>query len=842
MANYVSNHTGAQIDAAVENVGVLDGKVTTLSEEIAGQTAPESFGAKGDGVTDDAAAIAQALASGRNVVFDGAKTYAVGSTITIPADAFVDFRGATIVPMGNHDVIRVGPGSRVENLVIRCTGVAGWDSSAMVFYGGDMFSASNPTRINNVKMFNDVSFNDGKVNAGNGFYLYADDLGQFIEGVSVVEAQTCGFGKGVYIYSTAPYNDINETIPNAVFIGGNVFRGYWSYRDTYGIYMDAHLPANKMTNNFFTDLNIQSDYYGGSVYAVWCNGFNNYFGGCIYDYSVLVSFQPNTAVYFAQYSNQNVVEVTSGGINRPEWCIDLGGQNRIVKRNVENVLNVPYSSRENGMIGNQDDALAFIDKRATCILESLDGEPYMGDISNVFDPTPTKDLIYRTAEPNSDNRRAIITIKPKKVLGRITNFILQFNSHAAPKSVKVTFFTAENATVLYNTETNANDRVIISPIMDEIGEVLNVSQITVELGGFNLIAETAGGTTYGEWALQRIMAVDSYGTGNAWLRRNGGEMCGNIKFMQNTGPVLTDAAGKRYMLTVSTSGALSTVEIPEEEEEEPEIVPLTPVMVAGPSWFDSESAGADPTAITSVTFDASYAPTGNEDASWPCDEDGYGYIMAYLNGTDVTITPTTGSENIQINTDSTFMFANDGTKANFAAIASISGTEMLTAKKGTDATSILRGNTVITNPISIPDGVTNMKQAFQGCTTMASSPELPEGVVSINNAFTQCKALLTLPELPSTIVDMEYAFHGCTKATKAPSVIPASVNKIFAAFRNCWYLNGNIEVNAEALTSYSSCFENTSRDGGAVTLTGSCPLLAELAATNTQGKVTVASA
>lgn len=34
MANYVSKHTGAQIDAAVENVGVLEGKVTTLSEEI----------------------------------------------------------------------------------------------------------------------------------------------------------------------------------------------------------------------------------------------------------------------------------------------------------------------------------------------------------------------------------------------------------------------------------------------------------------------------------------------------------------------------------------------------------------------------------------------------------------------------------------------------------------------------------------------------------------------------------------------------------------------------------------------------------------------------------------
>jgi lysophospholipase L1-like esterase len=36
MANYVSKHTGAQIDAAVDKTGELDGRVTKLSEEILG--------------------------------------------------------------------------------------------------------------------------------------------------------------------------------------------------------------------------------------------------------------------------------------------------------------------------------------------------------------------------------------------------------------------------------------------------------------------------------------------------------------------------------------------------------------------------------------------------------------------------------------------------------------------------------------------------------------------------------------------------------------------------------------------------------------------------------------
>lgn len=36
MANYVSKHTGAQIDSAVDKVPVIEGKVAALTEEIAG--------------------------------------------------------------------------------------------------------------------------------------------------------------------------------------------------------------------------------------------------------------------------------------------------------------------------------------------------------------------------------------------------------------------------------------------------------------------------------------------------------------------------------------------------------------------------------------------------------------------------------------------------------------------------------------------------------------------------------------------------------------------------------------------------------------------------------------
>lgn len=807
--------------------------VASLSEEMAGQTSPESFGAKGDGVTDDAAAITQALASGKNVVFDGTKTYAVGSTITIPADSIVDFRGATIVPKGNHDVIRVKSGARIENLIVKCTDVSGWDSSVLVFYGGDMFSASSPTRVNNVKLYNNMNFNVGTKKTGNGLYLYVDGIGQCLEGLAITDVATIGFNHGVYIYSTLPNE---EDSPDKVFIGANNFRGYWSYRDCYGIYMDAPLPNNWMTNNFFTDLNIQSDYYGGSVYGIYCNGYENFFSGCLYDYSIL-SYHPETAVYFDYGSQRNTVEVTAGVVHSQSYCIDKGGYNDVINIQHDDVF-LPYSRDKIGMHGNQDDVLAFVDKFGTCTLESLDSEPIMGELSYVFDPTPWKRLAYRTSAENPDGARAIITINLPKVIDRFSHFVLQFG-RSMPKIVKVTLYTATDTTVIYNREDNTKDTIIVTPLLSNIADVYDVVKIVVELGGVTI---RNANDAYGEWAIERIMAVDSWNTGNTWLRRDGGKLCGNISFLQNTGPVLRDANGKTYLLTVSTEGVLGVMEYQEQEEETPEAAALVPVMMPGASWYNAEASGVEQSSITSVAFDAVYEPTGNEDASWACDDAGNGNIMAYRNGSAVVITPTTGSDKIQLNADSTHMFSNDGTNAKFSSLASITGTEMWVADRETNMNSACQGNTLITDPICIPEGVIYIQYTFNGCSALTKPPVLPEGLISMLSAFGNCVALQYLPEIPSTVTNMNYAFMTCKVATKAPSVIPAGMLKMTSAFRGCFSIDGTIEVNATNLSEYADCFLYVGTTSGAITLTGSCPLLAELAATNTQGKVTVATA
>ena len=264
-----------------------------------------------------------------------------------------------------------------------------------------------------------------------------------------------------------------------------------------------------------------------------------------------------------------------------------------------------------------------------------------------------------------------------------------------------------------------------------------------------------------------------------------------------------------------------------------------PMLAAGPAWFNAESAGIEQSAVTSVAFDATYAETGEESASWGCDVNGAGTIMAYLNGTDITIKPTTGATRIRLNPNSNGMFANDGTNASFSSLASVTGTECWVANEGTTMVKLLMNNNLITEPICIPEGVTAINNIFSSCSALLHAPVIPESVTALDNAFLSCNALTEMPNIPSMANNLYYFVGNCLAITDVNIVVPESVKNMERAFWNCKKMNGNIEVNASNLQLYEKCFLNTCMTSGAVTLTGSCPLLAELAATNTDGKVTV---
>ncbi len=264
-------------------------------------------------------------------------------------------------------------------------------------------------------------------------------------------------------------------------------------------------------------------------------------------------------------------------------------------------------------------------------------------------------------------------------------------------------------------------------------------------------------------------------------------------------------------------------------------------MAASYSWYNATASGVEASTITSVSFVPSYRVTGSEDASWACDENGDGSIMAYRNGTGITIAPTTGANKIRLNVDSTRMFANDS-KIAFSSLASISGTEMWVAYSRTDMSRILYSNTLITSPVCIPEGAMLLAYAFFNCSAMLSAPTLSEGITGLSNAFNKCSSITSIPTIPSTVSDMSYTFLSCPGITDVNgTVIPEGVTNMACTFKASKNMNGTITINAQNLTNYEQAFNATAENAGCqVTITGSCPLLAELAATNTAGKVVVA--
>ena len=110
--------------------------------------------------------------------------------------------------------------------------------------------------------------------------------------------------------------------------------------------------------------------------------------------------------------------------------------------------------------------------------------------------------------------------------------------------------------------------------------------------------------------------------------------------------------------------------------------------------------------------------------------------------------------------------------------------------------------------------VTDLSDAFYGCTGLTTAPEIPSGVIYMTETFADCKRLTTAPEIPNSVTDMRWTFSRCTNLT------------------------GEITINANLTKkwTYENCFWDTTKP---IQLTGTCPILSDLAETSSNGNVTV---
>ena len=137
----------------------------------------------------------------------------------------------------------------------------------------------------------------------------------------------------------------------------------------------------------------------------------------------------------------------------------------------------------------------------------------------------------------------------------------------------------------------------------------------------------------------------------------------------------------------------------------------------------------------------------------------------------------------------------------------------------------------------ISDSVTNMYGTFYDCTSLIQAPEIPDSVTSMGYTFYGCTRLEQAPEIPSSVVLMNGTFYGC-KRLKQASEIPSSVTNLNDIFYGCTNLTGKFVINA--VPSYpancKNCLTNAAtNDNCNLVLSGTCPLLAEIYATRSDG-------
>ena len=145
---------------------------------------------------------------------------------------------------------------------------------------------------------------------------------------------------------------------------------------------------------------------------------------------------------------------------------------------------------------------------------------------------------------------------------------------------------------------------------------------------------------------------------------------------------------------------------------------------------------------------------------------------------------------------------------------------------------------LVTAP-KIPTMVIDMIGTFNYCKSLKTVPNLPANLSTMMETFANCISLKSIPEIPSKTKRLDYAFSGCSSLTGV-SKIPKNVTALPGMFTGCTSLTGNIEINASITKveeyTINDCFLSTTLP---ITISGSCPVLADIAATANNGNVTV---
>lgn len=118
-------------------------------------------------------------------------------------------------------------------------------------------------------------------------------------------------------------------------------------------------------------------------------------------------------------------------------------------------------------------------------------------------------------------------------------------------------------------------------------------------------------------------------------------------------------------------------------------------------------------------------------------------------------------------------------------------------------------NKLVTAP-AISTSAKYLVGTFLNCYTLTDAPEIPNSVTNFAAAFKWCNNLVNATSISSNVIDMAESYDGCIKLVNIPRNIPNSAVDLFACFRNCFKVTGDIYIHSENVINALGYFADTS--------------------------------
>lgn len=169
-----------------------------------------------------------------------------------------------------------------------------------------------------------------------------------------------------------------------------------------------------------------------------------------------------------------------------------------------------------------------------------------------------------------------------------------------------------------------------------------------------------------------------------------------------------------------------------------------PTLAANSNWFTQGGTTVKRASITEIEIVREYTPTGSETTSWDASAALDGSVMAYVNGTKLTIAGN-GYPSVCANPDSSYAFSDTAKKDHFLKVNTFSGAELLNTSKVTSMLQMFRQITAPSLDVSNwnTSNVTNMQSMFNRCVfqTIAVDDWDVSSVTTFGGMFGGCALL-----------------------------------------------------------------------------------------------------